>query len=123
MKKLMLVLTLVALPLASVSNIVIQPVYAAATMSKLGDLSAMTKIVSDTLILVNKGDIKGAIKRVTEFETAWDKNAARLQKLDKKAWKIIDGASDLALSSVRYPAATPDEMKKDLAGLITALKG
>lgn len=123
MKKLMLALTLVALPLASVSYIASQPVYAAATTSKLGNLSAMTKIVSDTLGLVNKGDIKGAIKRVTEFETAWDKNAARLQKLDKKAWKIIDGASDLALSSVRYPAATPDEMKTDLAGLIAALKG
>lgn len=123
MKKLILALTLVALPLVSVSNIAIQPVYAAAKMSKLGDLSAMTKIVSDTLGLVNKGDIKAAIKRVTEFETAWDKNASRLQKLDKKAWKIIDGASDLALSSVRYPAATPDEMKKDLAGLIAALNG
>jgi len=122
MKKLFLAFTLLALPLGGVSSLVVQPAYAAIKTSKLGDLSAMTKIVSDTLGLVNKGDIKGAIKRVTEFETAWDANAARLQKLDKKAWKTIDGASDVALSTVRYPSATPDEMKKDLASLIAALK-
>ena len=99
----------------------LQTVYAAATVSKLGDLSAMRKIVADTLVLVNANDVKGAIKRVTEFESAWDKNAARLKKLDAKTWKKIDGASDVALSTVRYPSATTDEMKKDLADLISAL--
>lgn len=122
MKKFIVALALVALPFTNVSSLLVQPTFAAAKSSKLGDLSAMSKIISDTLALVNAGDIKGAIKRVTEFETAWDKNAARLQKLDKKSWKIIDGASDVALSTVRYPSSTPDEMKKDLAGLIAALK-
>ncbi len=121
MKKLFLILTLAALPLVSGSNFVVQPAYAAIKTSKLGDLSALSKIVSDTLNLVNAGDIKSAIKRVTEFETAWDANAGRLQKLDKKSWKKIDGASDVALSTVRYPSATPDEMKKDLSDLIAVL--
>ena len=121
MKKILLTFTLIALPIVGVSNFFATPVYAAAKVSKLGDLSAMSTIVTDTLKLVNAGDIKGAIKRVTEFETAWDKNAARLQKLDKKSWKLIDGASDVALSTVRYPSATPAEMKTDLASLIVAL--
>ena len=121
MKKILLAFTLIALPIAGASNFFAPPVYAATKVSKLGDLSAMSTIVADTLKLVNAGDIKGAIKRVTEFETAWDKNAARLQKLDKKSWKLIDGASDVALSTVRYPSATPAEMKTDLASLIVAL--
>lgn len=120
MKKLLLALTFLTMPIVATS-FGVQAVYAAATLSKLGDLSAMRKIVADTLVLVNANDVKGAIKRVTEFETAWDKNAARLKKLDSKTWKKIDGASDVALSTVRYPSATTTEMKKDLADLIRVL--
>ena len=120
MKKLLIALTFLTMPIVATS-FGIQTVYAATTVSKLGDLSAMRKIVANTLVLVNANDVKGAIKRVTEFETAWDKNASRLKKLDAKTWKKIDGASDVALSTVRYPSATTDEMKKDLADLISAL--
>ena len=121
MKKTLLALALMGLPVAATSLIATQSVLAATTQSKLGDLTAMRKIVADTLTLVDAGNIKGAIKRITEFETAWDKNAKRLKKLDARAWKKVDGASDVALSTVRYPSATPDEMKKDLADLIATL--
>jgi hypothetical protein len=121
LKKMLLTLALLSLPLAAITIIETTPSIAAAKTSKLGDLSSMRTIVAETLALVNAGDIKGAIKRVTDFETAWDKNSAKLKKRDAKLWNKVDGASDVALSTVRYPSATPDEMKKDLDDLITAL--
>jgi hypothetical protein len=121
LKKLFLALAIVALPAAISTALPFEPAFAAAPSSKLGDLTAMRKIVADTLTLVNSGDITSAVKRITDFETAWDKNAKRLRKLDAKTWKKLDQASDVALSTVRYPSATPDEMKKDLGDLIAVL--
>jgi hypothetical protein len=120
MNKRMIILALLAMPVMAVTTIPLQPAEAA-NASKLGDLSAMRKIVSDTLVLVNSGDTKGAIKRITEYESAWDKNAKRLRKLDSKTWTKLDEASDIALSTVRYPSATPAEMKTDLTSLIIVL--
>ena len=121
MKKLFLTLALFAAPIAAMTFVNVQPSQAAAKLSKLGDLSAMRVIVADTLKLVDAGDIKGAVKRVTAFESAWDKNAAKLKKRDAKLWHKLDVASDVALSTVRYPSATPDEMKKDLGNLLAVL--
>lgn len=121
MKKLLLILMIAATPAATLALFVAQPAYATSQVSKLGDLTPMRVIIADTLTLVNSGDIKGAIKRITEFETAWDKNASRLKKLDAKAWKKLDGASDVALSTVRYPSATQEEMKKDVGDLLNLL--
>ena len=121
MKKLFLTLALFAAPIAAMTFVNVQPSQAAAKLSKLGDLSAMRVIVADTLKLVDAGDIKGAVKRVTAFESAWDKNAAKLKKRDAKLWHKLDVASDVALSTVRYPSATPDEMKKDLGDLLATL--
>lgn len=120
MKKTLLALALMGLPMASTSFVATQSALAATTQTKLGDLTAMRKIVADTLTLVESGNIKGAVKRITEFETAWDKSAKRLKKLDSTSWTKLDDASDIALSTVRYPSATPTEMKKDLADLIAA---
>ena len=121
LKKLFLTLAVLALPLSNPSNFSVNQSYATTTLTKLGDLSSMRKIVSDTLLLVNTGDMKGAVKRVTEFETAWDANAARLRKLDSKIWGKIDEAADVALSTVRYSSATAEEKQKDLTDLISVL--
>ena len=119
MKKLFLTFAILALPLSSPSTFAVNSAYAATTNSKLGELSSLRKIVSDTLTLVNAGDMKGAVKRVTEFETAWDNSAAKLKKLDKKTWVKIDEAADVALSTVRYSSSTAEEKKKDLTDLIS----
>ena len=121
MKRLLLLLMIAAVPAATLAPNIAQPAFATTQLSKLGDLGPMRMIISDTLTLVNSGDVKGAIKRITEFETAWDKNASRLKKLDAKAWKKLDAASDVALSTVRYPSATQDEMKKDVGDLLALL--
>ena len=119
MRKLLQVFMVATISMATLAPTIAQPAIAATQLSKLGDLSPMRRIIADTLSLVKAGDIKGAIKRITEFETAWDKNASRLKKLDARAWKKLDSASDVALSTVRYPSATQDEMKKDVGDLLS----
>ncbi len=107
--------------IAAPAIIQVQPAMAATTLSKLGDLSGMRKIVADTLALVEAGKTQDAVKRINDYETAWDQSAKKLRKLDTETWRKIDDASDVALSTVRYPSATPDEMKKDLSDLIAVL--
>ncbi len=121
MKKLLMTLALFAAPIAATSVIAIQPTMAATTISKLGDLSAMRKIVADTLALVEAGKTPDAIKRITEFETEWDHNEKKMRKLDTETWRKLDEQSDVALSTVRYPSSTPAEMKKDLSDFIKML--
>ena len=121
MKRLLFAITLVLLPAASLTLLPINSAVAAVTVSKIGDLSALRKIVADTLVLVKAGNTKAAIERITAYETAWDKNASKLKKQDKTTWVKLDEASDVALSTVRYPSATPAEMQKDLSALIALL--
>lgn len=121
LKKLLLILGMSVAPLANLAVMPAAPAMAAVKLSKLGDLSAMRKIVADTLALVEGGKTKEAVKRITDYETAWDKNQSALKKRDPKTWKKLDEASDVALSTVRYPSATPEEMKKDLSDLIAVL--
>lgn len=121
MKKLLMTLALFATPIAASTVVALQPAMAATTISKLGDLSTMRKIVADTLGLVEAGKTQDAVKRITEFETEWDHNEKKLRKLDTQMWRKLDEQSDVALSTVRYPASTPDEMKKDLSDFIKML--
>lgn len=81
----------------------------------------MHKIVADTLELVEAGEVKDAVRRGADYETVWDQNQAKLQKCDKATWKNLDEVSEAALSSVRYPAATPAEIQNDLTALIALL--
>ena len=121
MRKLLQVFMVATISMAALAPTITQPAFAATQVSRLGELTPMRVIIADTLTLVNSGDIKGAIKRITEFESAWDKNASRLKKLDAKVWKKLDAASDVALSTVRYPSATQEEMKKDVGDLLNLL--
>ena len=114
-------LALFAAPVAATSVVAIQPTMAANTVSKLGDLSAMRNFVADTLALVEAGKTPDAVKRITEFETAWDRDEKKMRKLDTQTWRKLDEQSDVALSTVRYPSSTPAEMKKDLSDFIKML--
>jgi len=121
MRKLLQIFMVATISMTTLAPTMTQPTFAATQSSRLGDLTPMRLIIADTLSLVKAGDIKGAIKRITEFETVWDKNASRLKRLDAKTWKKLDGASDVALSTVRYPSATQQEMKKDISDLLSLL--
>lgn len=88
----------------------------------LGDLTMFETIASDTLALIDKGDLSDAKKRITDFETAWDKAQSRLYHLDKAEWDVIDNAADKAISSLRASNPNSDEAKTNVSGLIAALK-
>ncbi|NLS01578.1 hypothetical protein HGP17_32490 [Rhizobium sp. P38BS-XIX] len=85
----------------------------AAPAPKLGDLSEFKLIANDTLKLVDAGDMTGAQKRITDFETAWDKAQSKLYPLNKDQWGVIDTAADGAISSLR--AAKPSQAKASSA--------
>ena len=121
MKKLLMALALFAAPTAASTVVAVQPSLAATTISKLGDLSDMQKIVADTLALVEAGKTAEAELRIADYEKAWDASEPKLRKLDTESWRKLDDMSDVALSTVRYPTATTDEKKKDLSNLIRLL--
>ena len=121
MKKLLMTLALFAAPTVASTVMAVQPSLAATTISKLGDLTDMQKIVADTLALVEAGKTAEAELRIADYEKAWDANESKLRKLDTETWRKLDDMSDVALSTVRYPTSTTDEKKKDLSDLIRLL--
>src|SRR4051812_31761611 len=64
-------------------------------------------IAKDTLQLIGSGDQAGAVKRVTDPETAWDNDQDSLQPMDCQAWTYVDQQIDPVLSAVR--ASNPDK--------------
>ena len=121
MKTFFLALGLLALPLAGPSGLLIQPAFAAATVTELGDLSVLRAIVADTLDIATKGDLAGAAKRIADFETAWDANTSKLRALSTDRWGNIDAASDAALAALRANPPVADTVGKALSELIAAL--
>jgi hypothetical protein len=121
LRKLFMMLALLAPPVVATTVAVAPLALAEVALSKLGDLSDMRKTVVDTLLLVQTGKAQDANTRITDYETAWDENEAKLRPLDTVTWRKLDEASDAALSSMRYPSATVAEKEKDLSDLIALL--
>lgn len=84
-------------------------VAAATAAPSLGDMSAFASIIIDVQGIAGKGDMVGAEKRITDFETAWDDAQATLRPVNASYWGNIDDAADAALKAVR--AGTPDAAK------------
>lgn len=89
---------------------------------KLGDLAAFETIAKDTLVLVDKGDLKGAEKRITDFETAWDQAQPTLRPKDKGEWGVIDDAADAAIGSLRASSPDATDAQKTVSALIDAIR-
>ena len=83
----------------------------------LGDLSSLQAIVTDVQAIAGTGDFVKAEKRITDFETLWDKDEASLKPMNKKAWHHVDDASDAALKALR----TKKPEASEVAGTLTAL--
>ena len=87
----------------------------------LGDLSAFSTIVSDTLKSVQSGKSAAAVTRIKAFELLWDKQASALQAKSEAKWTAIDGAADVALGAVRSSTATRATSAAALEALLKLL--
>lgn len=121
MKSLSLIAGLLLSPLLPLPLVLATPALAAATLSDLGDLSAMRAIVQNTAGLVNKGDLAGAVVRITDWETAWDQAQPTLRTKNKKEWRFVDDASDAALSALRAKPQVLANINATLTALLAAL--
>ena len=87
----------------------------------LGDLSALTAILTDVQGIAEKGDLPGARARIKDLETAWDEDEAAMRPMDPEAWGRVDAATDAALSALRAgqpDAATVSEALASLQGVL-----
>ena len=122
MKQIFLALFLIAVPVAAFTAF---QVYATGTNNHaavgLGDLSSMKAIIADVQSLAEKGDLAGAAKRVTDFESAWDQGETAIRPLNPTYWGNIDMASDAALKALRESKPSADKVKKALSDLMAEL--
>jgi hypothetical protein len=94
---------------------------AQAATTGLGDLGNFKTIIADVQALIDKNDIPGAAKRITDFETAWDQAETAIRPLNQTQWGNIDQASDGALSAVRKSKPEQAEAKTAVATLMAEL--
>lgn len=86
------------------------------------DVSALRDITRDTLTQVKAGNQTVATARITDLETLWDQDQARLQPLDSTGWSVIDGQIDDVLTAVRSSSPDRDAEIDSLTILLTTLQ-
>lgn len=124
MKQILLATALIALPVAGFTafQMYSAPAQGVAVADPLGDLSALRQIVLEVGSLVTTGDMAAAKTRITDFETAWDADEARLRPMDGAAWGAVDDAADAALHALRAATPVPAEVSQTVEGLRAALE-
>jgi len=121
MRQILLALALIAAPVAAFTGFELHASNAPAQTAGLGDLSSFKAIVADVQGLAAKGDLAGAAKRITDYETAWDQAETAIRPLDQNGWNNIDAASDAALTALRQSSPSADTVQKTLSALMAAL--
>ncbi|CAN7641425.1 histidine kinase [Caballeronia sp. LjRoot31] len=94
---------------------------AQAAPSKLGDLPGFRRIVADTAIMVNKGDLAGARTRIKDLETSWDDAEPSLKPRGAADRHKVDKSIDQALSALREKAPNAASCKQALSDLLAVI--
>lgn len=89
--------------------------------TRLGDLSAFTKITRDALTLVQQGDMKGAKARMEVLDHEWDQAEEDLRRLNTADWTRVDKAIDRALLQVRSDSPVAQDCIVALQGLLAQI--
>ena len=121
MKQVFLALALIIVPVAAFTGFELYASNAPAKAAGLGDLSSFKTIIADVQALASKGDLAGAAKRVTDYETAWDQAETAIRPLNQIDWDNVDAASDAALKALRQSPPSADKVDKTLAALMAVL--
>ncbi|MGG6898892.1 hypothetical protein [Rhizobium sp. BR 315] len=121
MRQIFLAIALIVAPVAAFTSFELYANNAPAKTADLGDLSSFKTIVADVQALASKGDLAGAAKRITDYETAWDQAETAIRPLNQNDWNNIDAASDAALKALRQSVPSADKVNKTLAALMAVL--
>src|ERR1700676_1864176 len=89
----------------------------------LGDLSSFRTIATDTLAIVNTGNLARAKARIKDLETNWDGAEARLRPRNPERWRILDKAIDTALVQLRADTPQAPAAKDALQNLLASFDG
>ena len=121
MKQILLAIALIAAPFAAFTGFQVYAQRASATSAGLGDLSPFKTIIADVQALAVQGDLAGAARRITDYESAWDQGQTAIRPLNPVLWGNIDDASDAALKALREPTPSADKVNESLAALMAVL--
>lgn len=122
MKQFLLAVFLIAIPVGAFAGFQVYARHTLVASVDLGDLSSFETIITDVQAFAAKGDLAGAAKRITDYETAWDNGETAIRPLNQTEWGNIDAASDAALKAVRAPQPSLEKVQTALASLMAALR-
>ena len=94
---------------------------AKAASPKLGNLSKFRTIVTDANMLLEKGDLAAAKRRLKDLETSWDEAEAGLKPRAAAAWHEVDKAIDRTLAAVRLTSPDVEACKAAIKNLVAVM--
>ncbi len=106
---------------APAANVTLAPGESATANFPPANISTYRTIVQDTLRLVQAGNTAEAATRITDLETAWDRDQPTLEPLDGTGWAVLDGQIDKALRAVRSASPDPTLQTDALSTLLETL--